>query len=71
MAQSSLAWQHRRPPVETIDYQKRTVTLKGLEGNLATSRVAKSVKRFVVAAFIRSIIPYMENLNSQFQPVRT
>jgi hypothetical protein len=50
MARSSLAWQHRRPPVETIDYQKRTVTLKGPEGNLATSRVAKSVKRFVVAA---------------------
>ena len=36
--------------VEAIGYQKRTVTLKGPEGNLANSRVYKSVKRFVVVA---------------------
>jgi len=32
--------------VEAIDYKKRTVTLKGPEGNLGTFKVDKSVKRF-------------------------
>ena len=31
---------------EAIDYEKRTITLKGPEGNLATFTVDKSVKRF-------------------------
>jgi hypothetical protein len=31
---------------EAIDYKKRTITLKGPEGNLATFKVDKSVKRF-------------------------
>jgi hypothetical protein len=32
--------------VEAIDYKKRTVTLKGPEGNLVTFKVDKSAKRF-------------------------
>jgi hypothetical protein len=32
--------------VQAIDYKKRTVTLKGPEGNLATLKVGKEAKRF-------------------------
>lgn len=32
--------------VETVDYKKRTVTLKGPEGNVATFPVDKEVKKF-------------------------
>ena len=32
--------------VQAIDYKKRTVTLKGPEGNLATLKVGKAAKRF-------------------------
>ena len=32
--------------VEAIDYKKRTVTLKGPEGNVRTFTVDKSVKKF-------------------------
>ena len=32
-------------------------------------RLQRNLFNDVVASFIRAIIPYMENLNSQFQPV--
>jgi hypothetical protein len=32
--------------VQAIDYKKRTVTLKGPEGNLTTLKVGEAAKRF-------------------------
>jgi hypothetical protein len=33
------------PPVEAVDYQKRTITLRGAQGNITTDKVGDGVKR--------------------------